>query len=460
MVRVFNHYFHRRTVLHIVLDFGLLVAILGTVVVVEMEKSSSLAPLAATGGLSLAACMFVINAASGFYAHAHNRSLHQSCARALVVLLLTLPIAYGIFSLLPSSVAGAMTLKVAAMIGVGAVVLHRVYAAHSAVQSATRSRVLIFGSGQAAQQVGLTIRSHDPHAEVVGYVPGPNEQAPVVPKQHVLDSDRSLTEIAKEFDVNEIVVALAERRGGSMPLRDLLDCKLNGIRVVDTATYFEKTLSQIRIDYANAGWLIFGEGFQQGVVRTLAKRAFDIVCATLLLVLAAPLMLITVLLIKLESRGSAFYLQTRTGLNGAPFDVIKFRSMRADAEKDGKPQWAAVGDTRVTRVGAVMRRYRIDELPQLFNVLRGQMSLVGPRPERPFFVEQLTKQIPYYAVRHSVKPGVTGWAQVRYHYGATLEDSQEKLQYDLYYVKNHTLFLDLVVLFETVAVVLTGKGAR
>ncbi|MBS0446949.1 MAG: TIGR03013 family PEP-CTERM/XrtA system glycosyltransferase [Proteobacteria bacterium] len=460
MIRVFNHYFHRRTVLHIVLDFGLLVTILGAVVLAEMERSSMLAPLAATGGLSLAACLFVINSASGFYQHAHNRSFHQSCARALVALMLALPIAYGIFSLFPGGVAGVVTLKVAAMIGVAAVVAHRVYAAHSVAQSSIRSRVLIFGSGTAAQLVGRTILAEDPHADVLGYVVGPNEPQPVAPTHQLLRCDRSLTELARELGADEIVVALAERRGGSMPLRDLLDCKLHGIRVVDTATYFEKTMSQIRVDYANAGWLVFGEGFRQGLMRTFAKRVFDILCAGLLLLLAAPLMLLTVLLIKLESPGPALYRQTRTGRNNVPFDVIKFRSMRADAEKDGKPQWAAVGDSRVTRVGNVMRKYRIDELPQLFNVLKGEMSLVGPRPERPFFVEQLTESIPYYAVRHSVKPGVTGWAQVRYHYGSTLEDSQEKLQYDLYYVKNHTLFLDLVILFETVAVVLTGKGAR
>jgi len=177
-------------------------------------------------------------------------------------------------------------------------------------------------------------------------------------------------------------------------------------------------------------------------------------------VLATPIMLATALLIKLESRGAVFYRQERVGQNGSTFMVAKFRSMRSDAEKDGTPRWASAQDDRVTRVGNIIRKVRIDELPQLFNVLKGEMSLVGPRPERPFFVEQLTDQIPYFAARHSVKPGVTGWAQVRYAYGATVEDAQNKLQYDLYYVKNHSLFLDLVVLFETVGVVLTGKGAR
>ena len=189
------------------------------------------------------------------------------------------------------------------------------------------------------------------------------------------------------------------------------------------------------------------------------KRAFDLGCTLLLLFTAAPAMLLTALAIKLDSRGPVFYRQQRVGLNNRPFDVVKFRSMRTDAEKDG-PRWAALKDDRVTRVGHLIRLLRIDELPQLFNVLRGDMSLIGPRPERPMFVEQLARQIPYYALRHSIKPGVTGWAQVRYHYGATVEDSQNKLQYDLYYVKNHSLLLDLLILFETVVVVLTGKGAR
>jgi len=195
-------------------------------------------------------------------------------------------------------------------------------------------------------------------------------------------------------------------------------------------------------------------------MRTLIKRFFDIVCATLLLVLALPVMLVTGILILLESGGPILYLQERVGLNGRLFNVVKFRSMRIDAEKDGEPRWASAADSRVTRVGRVIRKLRIDELPQLFSVLGGDMSLVGPRPERPYFVDKLTQELPYYAVRQSVKPGVTGWAQVRYHYGASVEDAAEKLQYDLYYVKNHTLFLDLVVLFETVGVVVMGKGAQ
>jgi sugar transferase (PEP-CTERM system associated) len=308
--------------------------------------------------------------------------------------------------------------------------------------------------------VGETLKAADPNAHIVGYLAGPNEREPAVPAHEILSSDGTLPEMARKLGVEEIVVALTERRAGSMPLRQLLDCKVSGTKVYDLNTHFEKTLGQIRVDYLSASWLIFGDGFNQGAWRTAVKRVFDIFCATLLILASSPLMLAAAIAIKLESQGPALYRQERTGLNGRAFSIAKFRSMRIDAEGDGKPQWAQANDNRVTRVGQFIRRVRIDELPQLFNVLRGDMSLVGPRPERPFFVEQLTQEIPFYALRHSVKPGVTGWAQVRYPYGATVEDSQEKLQYDLYYVKNHTLFLDLVVLMETVGVVLTGKGAR
>jgi sugar transferase (PEP-CTERM system associated) len=245
-----------------------------------------------------------------------------------------------------------------------------------------------------------------------------------------------------------------------MPMRELLDCKLQGVRVSDIATYFEQNLGQIRLESASAGWLIFGEGFNQGFVRSSVKRLFDIAGALVLIVLTLPIMALTALAIKLESPGPILYRQERVGLGSKTFNVVKFRSMRTDAEKDGVPRWATAADSRVTRIGRVIRKLRIDELPQLFGVLSGDMSLVGPRPERPYFVDQLTQDIPFYAVRHSVKPGVTGWAQVSYQYGASREDTVEKLQYDLYYVKNHSLFLDLVILFETIGVVLTGKGAQ
>ena len=217
---------------------------------------------------------------------------------------------------------------------------------------------------------------------------------------------------------------------------------------------------QIPVDALKASWLIYGNGFRQNWLRTLVKRIFDIVVATGLLIATLPIMAVTAILIAFETGMPIIYRQERIGLRGRTFDVLKFRSMRPDAERDGKAEWAQVGDSRVTKLGRFIRRSRIDELPQLVNVLRGEMSFVGPRPERPVFVAMLTEQVPFYAVRHSVKPGITGWAQVRYSYGANVEQSTKKLEYDLYYVKNHTLFLDVLILLETVRVVLLGQGAR
>jgi sugar transferase (PEP-CTERM system associated) len=370
------------------------------------------------------------------------------------------PLAYAIFSVLPAEFGNSDGLKWVAMIGVASVITHRVFAAHVSTPSRPGSRILIFGSGEAALQMSKTLRAADQRAHIVGFFPSPNEKESVIAQDQLLTRWQSLRECALALRVDEIVIALAERRGGSMPMRELLDCKVSGVRVSDLSTYFEKMLCQIRIDHVHAGWLIFGDGFSQGIARTVAKRVFDLVGALALITLAMPVLLVTAIAIVLESKGPLFYRQERVGRGEKTFEVLKFRSMRVDAEIDGQPQWAAQNDKRVTRVGAWIRRYRIDEFPQLINVLKGEMSLVGPRPERPFFVDQLTREIPYYAVRHSVKPGLTGWAQVRYQYGATVADSLEKLQYDLYYVKNHTLFLDIVIMFETIGVVVSGQGAR
>jgi len=460
MIRIFNHYVHAAALRGMLFDVGLMLMVALVATTVQAGSIGLAVPGAGTHIVSFAACLFVINSASGLYEPKAAISFGRSVARALLVLLVALPLAYAIFGLLPDGFANRQAIQASMMAGVAALILRRAYMSHSSVAASARTRILIFGVGPAAAVVGKTLKASDPNAHIVGYVAGPNEKEPSVQPHELLALTGTLTETALRLGVDEIVVALTERRAGSMPLRQLLDCKASGIKVQDLNTHFEKTLGQIRIDYLNASWLIFGDGFNQGAWRTFVKRVFDIVSAAVLCLLAAPVMAATAVIIKMESAGPALYRQERVGLNGRRFSIAKFRSMRTDAEKDGKPRWAAANDDRVTRVGHIIRRLRIDELPQLFNVLRGDMSLVGPRPERQFFVEQLTQEIPFYALRHSVKPGVTGWAQVRYPYGATVEDSLEKLQYDLYYVKNHTLFLDLVVLFETVGVVLTGRGAR
>ena len=460
MIRLFNHYFHAWTLRRIFFDFLLSMLALAGVILVQAENLRLALPMAGAQVLTLAAGLFVINSASGLYQRAQDWSVGESSLRAGFAVVLGVVLAHQIFNLLPVGFGNVEAIRTSAMLVIAALILRRVVMGYWATKSRAGSRVLVFGAGPAALMVGSTLRAADPLATIVGYFPGPNEKQATVPAGECLGTEQSLTQTARRLNVDEIIVALTERRSGSMPLRELLDCKLAGVRVFDITTYFERMLGQIRVDFVNAGWLIFGDGFNQGFYRTAIKRVFDILCALVLTVLAAPIMLITAVAIKLESQGPVFYRQERVGAANKVFKVSKFRSMRTDAEKDGKPRWAVAQDDRITRVGNIIRRLRIDELPQLFNVLSGDMSLVGPRPERPFFVEQLTNEIPYYAVRHSIKPGVTGWAQVRYQYGSTIEDSQEKLQYDLYYVKNHSLFLDCVVLFETVGVVLTGKGAR
>jgi len=460
MIRVFNHYFHAWTLRRIAFDFVLSLLALAGVILVQADSVKLAVPMAGAQVVTLAAGLFVINSASGLYQRAQEWSLVESSLRALLALGLGVVLTHQIFQLLPVGFGNLDAIRISATLVMAALILRRVVMGYWATQSRAGARVLVFGTGPAAQMVGATLRAADPLATIVGYFPGPNEKQTAVPEADRLSNHQSLTQTAKRLGVDEIIVALTERRAGSMPLRELLDCKLAGVRVFDITTYFERMLGQIRVDFVNAGWLIFGDGFNQGFARSAIKRVFDVLCSLVLIVVSAPVMLFTAIAIKLESPGPMFYRQERVGANSGVFKVTKFRSMRTDAEKDGKPQWASANDSRVTRVGGIIRRLRIDELPQLFNVLTGDMSLVGPRPERPFFVEQLTNEIPYYAVRHSIKPGVTGWAQVRYQYGSTIEDSQEKLQYDLYYVKNHSLFLDCVILFETVGVVLTGKGAR
>ena len=460
MIKIFNHYIHRRTLLQILLDLLLVVgAVVASVVWRALDPlvaSSAALPSASV----LAVLALVLNGALGFYQRVHNRSVTQSWARAVLFLVLVVPAAYFLLHVVALGVRDQELLMLTVLCGLVLMLVHRVHVGHAGASSLMRQRVLIFGTGTRAKLVGRTLQKSDPHVDLVGYYASPNEAVAEVSAWGILSPNMSLTDIVMEQQVDEIVVALAERRGGSMPLRELLDCKLQGVRVVDMAAHFEKTLGQIRLDSVSAGWLIFGDGFSQGLWRTVVKRLFDVVCALILLVLASPIVLITGLLILLESGGPVLYLQERVGLNGRLFNVIKFRSMRTDAEQDGQPRWASARDERVTRVGRLIRKLRIDELPQLFSVLNGDMSLVGPRPERPYFVDRLTQEIPYFAVRQSVKPGVTGWAQVRYHYGSSVEDAAEKLQYDLYYVKNHTLFLDLVILFETIGVVLTAKGAQ
>ncbi|MDR0578158.1 MAG: TIGR03013 family PEP-CTERM/XrtA system glycosyltransferase [Candidatus Accumulibacter sp.] len=456
MIKVFSHWIHWKTILQVVLDIAFPVV------------CAALAVLSwGIGGRELktvivhASIYALIMALFNYWLGLYKRTIMQKRARAVLSIYLSLPIAYCVFTLfsvLDDDNQKLLLLSVmAALVGT---VLLGLYTMYSRAGALMANRVLIFGAGADARTVGRVLRKSAPDVQIAGFYPGVSESEISVPRKLLLSRSSSLPDTASALNVNEIIIAVQERRGGALPLSELLDCKLSGVNVLDLASYFERTLGQIRVDSLKAGWLIFGDGFRQGWLRTFVKRVFDVVAAAALLLIASPIMLVTVLLIVLEDGFPVFYRQERVGLNGRLFNVVKFRSMRRDAESDGKPRWAKANDDRITRVGRVIRKLRIDELPQLFSVLTGDMSLVGPRPERPYFVDKLTRDIPFYAVRHSVKPGVTGWAQVSYHYGSSVNDSIQKLQYDLYYVKNHTLFLDLVILFETVGVVLTGKGAQ
>ena len=260
--------------------------------------------------------------------------------------------------------------------------------------------------------------------------------------------------------VNEIVVAVDDRRKG-LPMEDLLECKMEGVRIVDGASFYERESRKVALEMVTRGWLVFSDGFTVSSVFGFGKRSLDILAASILLLAGMPLMLLTALAIKVEDGLAApiFYSQERVGLNGSVFKVHKFRSMRTDAEKNGAV-WASQNDTRVTRVGEFIRKVRIDELPQIFNVLSGTMAFVGPRPERPVFVERLSATIPFYSERHRVKPGLTGWAQLCFAYADNEEDTREKLRYDLYYIKNQSLLLDLLIIIQTVEVVLFKKGSR
>jgi sugar transferase (PEP-CTERM system associated) len=273
-----------------------------------------------------------------------------------------------------------------------------------------------------------------------------------------VEATQDLLLLTRSVNASEIVIATEDRRG--LPVHQLVQCRLAGIMVLDYLDFYERESGRVDISALTPSWFIFSSGFRTGAFADTVKRLFDLVLGALMLVAVLPLMAFTALAIAFDSKGPILYRQERVGLHGRNFTLLKFRSMTNDAERDGAPMWAAKRDPRVTRVGWIIRKLRIDELPQLCNVLRGDMSFVGPRPERPYFVERLAENIPYYLERHAVKPGITGWAQVHYPYGASLEDAKQKLSYDLFYLKNRGLFLDLIVLIRTVRVVLWPDGAR
>ena len=322
-------------------------------------------------------------------------------------------------------------------------------------------RILIVGSGNLAVELAREVLNRpDAGYRIVGFV---GTDAELLGKSlinpRVIGMTDQLEEIVKRDGIDRIVVAMGERRG-QFPTNRLLQLSLTGqVNIEEGASFYERLTGRVSLNMIRPSWLIFTGRGRQAKLAEVSRTVVHWMVAFIGAILSLPLVLITAILIKLESRGPVFYKQERVGKNGRPFTLMKFRSMRVDAEQDG-PVWASKGDSRTTRVGRVIRKARIDEIPQFWNILKGEMSFVGPRPERPHFVAQLAEEITFYQQRHLIAPGLTGWAQIKYPYGSSIEDARQKLQYDLFYIKNQSLFLDAIVLFETVKIILFGRGAQ
>ncbi len=319
-------------------------------------------------------------------------------------------------------------------------------------------RVLVLGAGPLAKKIGELILTTNHQHILRGYVNLSGESLQV-PADDIVGNGNGLVATVREEKAHKLVVSLSERRG-VFPVQEVMDCKFSGIEVIDAPSFYEEITGKLLLENTTPSWFIFANGFRMTASKKSYKRIFDIMCSLIGLAFALPLLPLVSLIIKIDSRGPVLFKQVRVGEMDKPFFLYKFRTMRQDAEKGTGAVWAQKNDPRVTRIGRWLRKTRIDELPQLFNVLKGDMSFIGPRPERPEFVAELKKLIPYYSERHFVKPGVTGWAQVRYSYGASVEDTIEKLRYDLYYIKNVTPYLDLLIIIETIKVMLFGRGAR
>jgi len=414
-----------------------------------------------TTALLFALAVVLASAAMGLYNTRLREHLFGLSLRFLLVAVMVLAaIGVALYSF-PSSPLSLTDFGSAVLLTIGAALIGRYLLGYFVSDGFLKTRVLVYGTGQQAQSIAnLKRRSDRMGFTVIGYLPSRGETRSI-PDEHVVDSSGDLLDFCERHDVDEIVVAMDDRRQ-AFPLRELLHCRINGIDVLELVSFLERETGAVRLDVLNPSWIIFSPGFRRSWARDLVGRLLDITASLILLAVAWPAMLLAALAIKLEDGLSApvLYRQVRVGNDGRTFSVLKFRSMALDAEADGIARWASEEDGRVTRVGSWLRRSRIDELPQLWNVLRGDMRFVGPRPERPEFVSSFAENLPYYNERHSVPPGLTGWAQLCYPYGSSEQDAVEKLKYDLYYIKNRSFLFDLAILIQTVEVIVFGKGAR
>jgi sugar transferase (PEP-CTERM system associated) len=409
--------------------------------------------------LTFAVTMQLAMVGVGAYGAEALRAMRLAAARLVVAISLGVLLLSLVFFLLPAVTFWRSNLLYAMLLAFLALFAARLAFERVIGAEGFRRRILILGAGPRAARIGALAEVEGAAFAVAGYVAMNDGPVAVqgVPNRAEIDS---LTDHVVSLGVSEVVLALEERRN-ALPLADLLRIKTTGVHVNDISSFIERETGRVDLDSLNPSWLIFSDGFSAGRrISAAGKRLFDVLVSAAILLVFGPLILITALAVRLESRGPAFFRQKRVGLYGEPFELIKLRSMREDAEVGGKAVWAQKDDPRVTRIGGIIRKLRIDELPQAWTVLTGKMSFVGPRPERPQFVDDLEARLPFYAERHVVKPGITGWAQINFPYGASVEDARQKLEYDLYYAKNYTPFLDVLILLQTVRVVLWPEGAR
>ena len=462
MIRVFKHYVPYAVLLLGAIDFALLVmAAEGGWSLRLWQMGGAFDPDAARlpNMLAFALAMQMAMVGVGVYGVEALQSVRFAVARLLVATMLGILLLSLIFFLFPPVSFWRSSLLYATWIALFAMAAVRGLLRNVVGGESFKRRVLVLGAGERAKRIEALAARNGANFAVVGFV-GMNDGAPAVRAATNRHDIKSLPDHLLRLGAGEVVLALEERRN-ALPLNDLLRIKTTGVAVHDFSSFLERETGRVDLDSLNPSWLIFSDGFSAGRrLSSWGKRLFDVIVSVSILILTAPLIALTALAVKLESRGPAFYRQRRVGLYGLPFDVIKLRSMRTDAEVGGKAVWAQKDDPRVTRVGRIIRKLRIDELPQAWSVLKGEMSFVGPRPERPQFVADLEARLPYYSERHVVKPGITGWAQINYPYGASIADAREKLEFDLYYAKNYTPFLDLLILLQTARVVIWPEGAR
>ncbi len=464
--RLFGHYVHAQFLLlalsELAVIFSTSVVIYNYFMAVNTEVATQ-STLEVTAKIALMSVVFVFfMVAMGLYDTRQREKLSGLVVRLIAALFFAAIAMTILYQLLPLLSAGNGLLEISALAAVSSLALVRALFYKFVDGRVLLRRVLVVGTGKNALFIDRLRRKADMRGfHLVGFVESEAGQLSQVDQSRVLTFEGSLCAYAIANDIDEIVLALDDRRQ-SLPTDDLLNCRMSGLDITDSLDFFERESALIQLHLVQPSWLINAGGFKRNFIRSSVKRSFDVMVSICLLVLSAPFMLFTALAILLEGggKGPVFYNQQRVGRNGQCFNVHKFRSMKTDAEADGVARWAQKEDPRITRVGSFIRKYRLDELPQLWNVLVGEMSLVGPRPERPEFVKELCQANPLYKERHGVCPGITGWAQLCYPYGASAEDSMSKLQYDLYYVKNHGLFLDAYTLIQTIEVVLFKKGSR